>query len=159
MHLRRLLSLLALAFLVSPCLAAAQSTGTIRGRVTDSRSGAPLASVQINVDGARIGGQTGSDGNYTLTGVPTGPQTLVVRRVGYALQRIPVNVSSGATAVHNVALAAVATTLNDVVVTALGQQTEIRSLGTAQEAVRGAVSAETQREFFINSLQGCIAGV
>jgi TonB-linked SusC/RagA family outer membrane protein len=159
MPLRRLLSLLALAFLVSPGLAYAQATGTIRGRVTDSRSGAPLASVQINVDGTRIGGQTGSDGNFTISAVPAGPQTLIVRRVGYSLQRIPVTVGAGATATQNVTLTAVATTLNDVVVTALGQQTAIRSLGTAQQAVRGAEIAETQRENFVNALAGRVAGV
>jgi TonB-linked SusC/RagA family outer membrane protein len=159
MPVRRLLSLLALAFLVVPSIAVAQSTGTIRGRVTDSRSGAPLIGVQIIVDGTRIGGQTGSDGNYTINGVPVGPQNLTARRVGYTLQRAPVNVATAATATQNFVLVAVATTLNDVVVTALGQTTAQRSIGTAQQAVRGPEIAETQRENFINSLQGRVAGV
>ena len=159
MPVRRLLSLLALAFLVAPSIAVAQSTGTIRGRVTDSRSGAPLVGVQISVDGTRVGAQTGSDGNYTIAGVPTGAQNLTARRVGYTLQRVPVNVSTGAAATQNFALVAVATTLNDVVVTALGQTTAQRSIGTAQQAVRGPEIAETQRENFINALQGRVAGV
>ena len=160
MPLRQLFSSLALAFLVvSPGLAIAQSTGSVRGRITDARSGAPLASAQINVDGTRIGALSGSDGNYVLNGVPTGPQTIVIRRVGYSLQRFQVNIAAGASATQNATLSAVATTLNDVVVTALGQQTEIRSLGTAQQAVRGAEIAETQRESFVNALQGRVAGV
>ncbi|RYE19150.1 MAG: SusC/RagA family TonB-linked outer membrane protein, partial [Sphingobacteriaceae bacterium] len=49
--------------------------------------------------------------------------------------------------------------LNEVVVTALGQTAQKRSLGTAQQTVKGADIAGTQRENFINSLQGRVAGV
>jgi TonB-linked SusC/RagA family outer membrane protein len=45
------------------------------------------------------------------------------------------------------------------VVTALGQTASQRSLGTAQQSVQGVEIAETQRENFVNALQGRIAGV
>src|SRR4029078_10154584 len=51
------------------------------------------------------------------------------------------------------------TQLNAVVVTALGETTAQRSLGTAQQAVKGPEIAQTQRENFINALQGRVAGV
>jgi len=159
MRLRKVLGLLALAVAVCPSLSLAQGTGTIRGKVTDAASGAPLAAVQISVEGARVGGQTSSDGNYSINGVPSGAQTLVARRVGYTLQRLPVNVGAGVANVVNVSLKAVPTTLNEVVVTALGETLEKRSLGTAQQAVKGAAIAETQRENFVNALQGRVAGV
>jgi TonB-linked SusC/RagA family outer membrane protein len=91
--------------------------------------------------------------------VPTGQQTLTARRVGYSPQKATLSVGTGATNNQNFTLAVVATTLNDVVVTALGQTTAMRSLGTAQQAVTGAAIAETQRENFVNSLQGRVAGV
>src|SRR5205085_4518823 len=49
--------------------------------------------------------------------------------------------------------------LDAVVVTALGQTAAQRALGTAQQTVRGQDVAEAQRENFVNSLQGRIAGV
>ena len=159
MPLRRFLGSLAFALLLSPAIASAQNTGTIRGRVTESKSNLPLAGVQISVDGTRLGTQSSTDGSYTITGVPTGQQTLTARRVGYSPQKATLSVGTGATNTHNFTLTVVATTLNDVVVTALGQTTAMRSLGTAQQAVTGSAIAETQRENFVNSLQGRVAGV
>src|SRR4029079_19240447 len=97
--------------------------------------------------------------NYSINGIPTGAQTLVVRRVGYSLQRIPITVGAGVANVQNISLKAVPTTLNEVTVTALGETIAQRSLGTAQQAVKGAAIAETQRENFVNALQGRVAGV
>ena len=159
MPLRRFLGSLAFALLLSPAIASAQNTGTIRGRVTESKSNLPLAGVQVSVDGTRLGAQTSTDGTYTISGVPTGQQTLTARRVGYSPQKATLSVGTGATNNQNFTLAVVATTLNDVVVTALGQTTAMRSLGTAQQAVTGSAIAETQRENFVNSLQGRVAGV
>lgn len=158
MPLRRVLSFLALAF-VLPAVAFAQGTGTIRGRVTDAANAAPLAGVQIHVEGTTIGAQSGSDGGYTITGVPAGSRFLTARRVGYTLQRIAVNVETSVTGTQNFAMRAVATTLNEVVVTALGETASQRSLGTAQQSVKGADIAGTQRENFVNALQGRVAGV
>src|SRR5205823_8991895 len=58
-----------------------------------------------------------------------------------------------------VQLRLIPTSLDAVVVTSLGQTAEQRALGTAQQTVQGKEIAETQRENFINSLQGRIAGV
>src|SRR4029079_13415271 len=95
MRLRKVLGLLALAVFACPSLSIAQGTGSICGRVTDATSGGPLAAVQISIEGTRAGAQSGSDGNYSINGIPTGAQTLVVRRVGYSLQRIPITVGAG----------------------------------------------------------------
>ncbi|MBA3656965.1 MAG: TonB-dependent receptor plug domain-containing protein, partial [Gemmatimonadaceae bacterium] len=159
MQLRRLLSFLALALLAVPALAFAQGAGTIRGRVTDAASSAPLTGVQIRVEGTTIGAQTGSDGAYTIVGAPAGARFLVARRVGYSPVRVPVSVSLASPSTQNFALRVIPTSLNEVVVTALGETTEQRSLGTAQQTVKGEAIAETQRENFINALQGRVAGV
>lgn len=59
----------------------------------------------------------------------------------------------------NVLLKSVATNLNAMVVTALGQTTTRRALGTSQQSVEGAAIAQTQRQNFVNALQGRVAGV
>jgi len=159
MSLRRVLSFLALALLAFPAVAFGQGAGIIRGHITDATTGAPLAGVQVRVDGTTIGAQTGADGTYTITGAPTGSRVLSTRRLGYSPQRATITVPETGDATHDFALGTVATTLNEVVVTALGQTAQQRSLGTAQQSVRGEVIAETQRENFVNALQGRIAGV
>ena len=92
MWLRRGLSFLAFALLVSPSLAAGQGAAVIRGRVTDAATGTPLAGVSVRVEGTPIGAQTGDDGTYTITGAPAGSRTLSTRRLGYAPQRVAVAV-------------------------------------------------------------------
>jgi TonB-linked SusC/RagA family outer membrane protein len=159
MLLSRVLRFLALVLLACPALAVGQGTGIIRGRISDAATGAPLAGVQVRVDGTTVGAQTGSDGTYTITGAPAGSRVLSTRRLGYAPERIAVTVPQTGDATQDFALNKVATTLNEVVVTALGQTAQQRSLGTAQQTVRGADIAETQRENFVNALQGRISGV
>lgn len=158
MPLRRGLCILALSLLALPTLAAGQETGVISGRVTDASNGAPLAGVQIGVEGTTIGAQTNASGTYRISGVPAGARFLTVRRIGYAPERVPITVGTGMTA-QDITLRAVAAALDQVVVTALGQTAERRSLATAQQSVTGAEIATTQRENFVNALQGRVAGV
>src|SRR6478672_2055869 len=159
MPLRRVLGLLAFALLAPPSLVLAQGAGTIRGRITDAANGSPLAGVQVRIENSKIGTLSGADGNYTITGAPAGPQFITTRRVGYSPERRAITISASAAATQNFALHATAATLNEVVVTALGETTAQRSLGTAQHAVKARDIAETQRENFVNGLQGRVAGV
>ncbi|HEY1951848.1 MAG TPA: carboxypeptidase-like regulatory domain-containing protein, partial [Gemmatimonadaceae bacterium] len=158
MLLRRVLGFLAL-LLLAPALSWAQGTGTIRGRITDAGTGAPLVGVQVRVDGTTLGAITGADGTYTIAGAPTGARSISTRRLGYAPARANVSVPTTGDATQDFSLDKVATTLNEVVVTALGQTAQQRSLGTAQQTVKGGDIAETQRENFVNALQGRVAGV
>ena len=159
MQLRRVFSFLALALLSFPAVAFGQGAGIVRGRITDAATGAPLVGVAVRIDGTAVGALTGEDGTYTITGAPAGARVLTTRRLGYAPQRLAVTVPDAGDVTRDFALGKVATTLNDVVVTALGQTAQQRSLGTAQQSVQGAAIAETQRENFVNALQGRIAGV
>ncbi len=118
MPLRGVLGFLALAFVGFPALALGQDTGNIRGRAADAGTGGPVAAVQISVEGTSLGAQTADDGSYTIRGVAPGSHVLVTRRVGYEPTRDTVTVQAGATATHNFSLRSVATSLNEVVVTA-----------------------------------------
>ena len=129
MPLRRVLSFLALALLACPALAVGQGTGIIRGRISDAATHAPLLGVQVRVEGTPVGAQTAADGTYAIVGVPPGSRVVTTRRVGYAPGRAAVTVPPGESASQDFALGRVATTLNEVVVTALGQTAQQRSSG------------------------------
>jgi TonB-linked SusC/RagA family outer membrane protein len=125
---------------------------TVTGTVTNE-AGSPLADVRVIVKGTGIGAATNSEGRYAVR-ASTG-QVLQFRFVGNA----PVERTVGSSDVIDVQLRKVATNLDAVTVTALGQTASQRSIGTAQQLVGGEEIAQTQRLNFVNSLQGRVAGV
>ncbi len=124
----------------------------VTGKVT-SDQGQPVQGVQVVLKGTGTGTLTNTDGNYSIRAAAG--QVLLFRMLGNA----PEERTVGADNIINVELKKVATTLDAVVVSALGQSTSQRALGTAQQTVRGADIAGTQRENFVNALQGRVAGV
>jgi hypothetical protein len=97
--------------------------------------------------------QQNPDGIYRITA--SAGQVLTFSLVGSITEEVTI----GATKVINVKLKTDSKSLNEVVVTALGQTVQKRALGTSQQTVSGADIAGTQRENFINSLAGRVAGV
>jgi TonB-linked SusC/RagA family outer membrane protein len=148
--MKKVLTLLLGTFLVATPAFAQQRTVT--GKVTDA-IGTPIPGVGVVIKGTATGTMTTNDGNYSVR-VSSG-QVLQFRRIGFGPQEVTV----GADNVINVTMKKVATSLDQVVVTALGQTAQQRSLGTSQQQVEGPAIAQTQRENFINALQGRVAGV
>ena len=64
-------------------------TATITGEVR-SLTGEPVPEVEVRVRDARNTAVTDSAGRYTLTGLPSGTQLLVARKLGYPLVEVPV---------------------------------------------------------------------
>ena len=149
MKKRVLLALMGTLLVAAPALAQAQ---TVTGKVT-SEQGTPLPGVSVVIKGTTIGTLSNGEGNYSIRAAVG--QVLQFRVIGHA----PVERTVGAEAVINVQLRRVATQLDAMVVSALGQTTAQRALGTSQQSVQGSAIAQTQRENFINSLQGRVAGV
>src|SRR5436309_10490267 len=137
-------------FLVAPPLLAQQKT--ITGKVA-SEQGTPLNGVTVSVKGTATVTSSNTQGDYTIAA--EAGQILQFRLIGTAL----VERAVGTEDVINVQLRIVALALDAVVVTSLGATASQRSLGTAQQSVRGAEIAETQRENFFNALSGRVAGV
>ncbi|HEX5829771.1 MAG TPA: SusC/RagA family TonB-linked outer membrane protein [Gemmatimonadaceae bacterium] len=128
---RRLLlaALAAVACAASPALA--QGNGSIRGRVVDAASQRALPDVQVGVVGTQLGAVTAASGEFTIANVPAGAHTVQVRRIGFAPVTRQVTVQAGAEARLDVAIAASATQLDQVVVTGTAQATTKRALGNA----------------------------
>jgi len=74
--------------------AAAQTTGTIRGTVTQSGDNAILAGVQVTVRGVGVATVTNANGKYLLQRVPTGPQTIIFKWLGYTPVEKTITVSA-----------------------------------------------------------------
>lgn len=146
----RILALLMGAVL--PAMQAFAQQKTVTGKVT-SETGVPQAGVQVGIRGTTFGTVTRNDGTYTLRAAVG--QVLLFRLIGNA----PEERTVGAADVIDVQLRTVASRLDAVVVSSLGQTNVKRTLGTAQQQVAGADIAQTNRENFINALAGRVAGV
>ncbi len=148
MRNRVLAVLLGTAFLAVPVFA----QQTVTGKITNE-SGEPIAGAQIQVKGTLARTVSTAGGAYSVRAERG--QVLQFRHLGTA----PVERTVGDDAEISVTLRRVATSLDEIVVTALGQSTSQRALGTSQQSVIGADIAQTKRENFINALQGRVAGV
>jgi iron complex outermembrane receptor protein len=111
---RRAITSLSLLLAVS-ATAAAQTTGTVTGRVTDASSGTAVADAQVRVIGSTVGVMTRSDGTYRFVIAP-GRYEVRVSRIGYAAARDSVVVESGATVTRDFRLDQTGLSLDQIVV-------------------------------------------
>jgi TonB-linked SusC/RagA family outer membrane protein len=116
---------------------AQQSTGTIRGRITDNASQQGLPGVTVAAGGRSV--LTQADGRYVLTGVPAGAQTVHARVIGYGQATSDVTVTEGQEVVADLALTGQALTLAGIVVTGYGEQ--------RAGNITGAVTAVSDSQF------------
>ena len=112
---RRVVSSLVLLLALS-ATAAAQSMGTVTGRVTDASSGAPVPDAQVRVIGSIAGVMTRSDGSYRLAVAP-GRYEIRVSRIGYAAARDSVLVDAAVTVTKDFRLEQTGLSLDQIVVT------------------------------------------
>ncbi len=108
---------------------AAQSTGTIEGKVTETGSGRPLAGAQVFIAGTTVGGVTNDRGEYRITGAPARQVEIRVRLIGYSPINKSVVVTAGQTSTLNIEVGVSALQLEQVVVTGTGAQVEVKKLG------------------------------
>ena len=155
-RLRRFtLSLVALALATAPVLA---QTGTVTGTVQDA-SGRPLAGAQVSIEGTTIGGLSSDAGRYLLNNVPVGNHDITVVMLGYTGMTESVSVQAGETAVRDFVLQLTALSMDEIVVTATGEQRR-REIGNAIAKIETSMLTEVAPvTSFQELLQGRASGV
>ena len=113
-----------LVALAQPGLAAAQ--GTLRGTVTSAGTGAAVEGASVVLADLNMGANTMAGGAYEITGIPAGTHEVVVRLIGYQVERREVTITDGGTARLDVALTEVALELGGLV--AVGSRAEPRTV-------------------------------
>ena len=145
------------ALLLLPGLAWAQQ-GTITGTVTEAETGDPLpgATVQVLDEGA--GAAADSDGQFRITEVPAGEQTIRVTFVGYQSEERTVTVPEEGTVRANFQLASEAAALGEVTVT--GYRTEQEDIETgASGTIDSDIIERSNIQSADQALQGTTPGV
>lgn len=89
----------------------------LTGRVVNA-SGQPVVGARVDVIGTPGATLTKENGEFSLSGLPSGTQSLVVRQIGFAPEERAVELSTRAPARVEIAMARPATVLNTVVVRA-----------------------------------------
>ena len=124
----------------------------ITGKVVSSDNTA-LSNVSVVVKGTRTSTSTDNKGGFAITAGAN--QTLTFSLVGYDSKDVKV----GSSTTVNVKLSAVDNTLEEVVVTAMDIRRNPKELGYSVQKLKGQDLAETQRNDFVSSLQGRVAGL
>ncbi|MFN0291661.1 SusC/RagA family TonB-linked outer membrane protein [Pedobacter helvus] len=148
---KKLLMLFLGAFLLAVQVMAQQVTVT--GKVTSSEDGQPIPGATVKVKGTSVATQANTSGVYSIK-VNKGD----VLQFAY-LGMVTKEQAVGTAATINITLSPDTKALNEVVVTAFGIERSKRSLGYDSQTVKGEEIASTQRDNFINALQGRVAGV
>lgn len=127
---------------------------TITGRVTSTEDGSALPGVNVILKGTSKGTATDSDGRFSLS-VPTSGSVIVFSFIGLESKEIEV----GERSVIDVSLALDATQLSEVVVTALGLETDASRLGSATSKIGGTSAKQSGETGLIQGLSGKASGV
>jgi outer membrane receptor protein involved in Fe transport len=112
--------------------------GTIAGRVTEAKTGQPIAGATVAIAGTRWRATTGEDGRFRLEDVAAGTYTLTVRRIGYVTSSVSVTVTADREATADVGLEVSVTPLDAVVVTGTVSATEVKELSSPISLVTAA---------------------
>lgn len=124
----------------------------VSGVVTDAEN-EPIPGVNIIVKGTLNGTVTDFDGRYRIE-VPSRESVLVFSYVGYLSQEIEV----GGSTELNVSLVPDVTSLDEVVVVALGIEKESKALSYNVQQIGGEEVTRVTDANFVNSLYGKVAG-
>lgn len=142
-----------LKLFITLCILSISSYGQdIRGKVTDA-SNIPLPGVSIIIEGTTLGTTTDFDGNYIIKAQPE--NRLIFSYLGMKTQTITV----GSKKEINISLQDDTTSLNEVIVTAFGNESQKKSLTTAVQAIKSEDLLEGNQNNMVNGLQGKVSGV
>ncbi|WP_324671208.1 SusC/RagA family TonB-linked outer membrane protein [Hymenobacter sp. GOD-10R] len=141
--------------IVVKALATGASTAApipVKGRVADAK-GEVLPGVTVRIKDSTVGTTTGPDGTYQLSAEPG--NTLIFSFIGFEVQQVTVGSKSS----YDVVLREDATSLDEVVVTALGIKREEKALGYSVTQLQNEALTEAKSNNWTDALSGKVAGL
>lgn len=125
---------------------------TVTGTVTEA-SGVAVPGATVAEKGTTNGMSTSVDGKFSLTVKPGA--VLTISFIGFKTKEVTV----GTQTTINVVLESGESSLNEVVVTALGIRREKKSLGYSVQEVKGQTLVDRKEPNIVNALSGQVAGL
>ncbi|MEO5944782.1 MAG: SusC/RagA family TonB-linked outer membrane protein [Ferruginibacter sp.] len=138
-------------FYTAPLMA---QTRAVSGVIsTQGNNTSLLRDVTVRVKGTRLATSSNQDGRFSIQA--SKGQVLVFSSIGYETKEVTVGDNDQV----NVSLTQSSKQMEEVVVTAMDRKLKARELGYSVQTVKGSEIQQTQRENFVNSLQGRVAGL
>ena len=137
-----------------------QQTGAITVEVRDASTLGPLSGVQISIQGTDVGGLSGEDGRFRITGVPAGEQRVVAQFLGYQTVTRTVAVEGGLATELTLSLNQSAIEMDEIVVTGTAVGARRRELGNTVSTIDAARLADQTKPASVGELlQGQASGL
>ncbi len=133
--------------------------GAVSGQVTDKANGAPVPAASVVIVGTSRGTSTASDGRYHIANLPAGPAQVRILRLGFEPQTQTIQITDNGTATADFALNPSAVTLDQVVVSATGEQQRQRETGNAVSTINPDSVAQPAVADFSDMLNSRAPGV
>ena len=134
-----------LLFSLASSLAA--QTGSITGKVIDSKNSEPLIGAAVTINGTTTGSATDFDGNYTISNLKPGTYTLTVTYISYkTLTKENTVVEAEKTTLQDIALESADISLREVQVVARANRESENILLMEQKNALLATQAVGARE-------------
>ena len=157
----KLVLALSVTALVAPSARVASAAevqqGAVSGRVTNAATGEPIAGATLVVVGTSRGAVSGSDGRFSITGVPAGTHRVRVSMIGYGVSEQNV-VVGGAPVTLDVTLRSEAVALEGVVAIGYGTQRRKDVTGAVGSVKMDGVDRRPTASIE-QAIQGRVAGV
>jgi len=102
--MKKVLIVLLVSFFMLTSLAFAAGAGNLAGKVTNEKSGDPIADANVYIEGTEFGMLTRNDGRFLLRNIPEGSYTVTVSYLGYELMKKEVEIKGGLTSTVNFTL-------------------------------------------------------
>ncbi len=135
-----------------------RAPGKITGKITDTK-GEPLPGASIRITPLNRTFTSNNDGSYNITLEP-GNYNIEVRYTSFVTQlKTAVAVEEGKNTPIDFVLKDDQSTLNDVVVTALGIKKEVKKLGYAVQEIKSEAISQVPTNNFATQLSGKVAGL
>ena len=144
---------------------AQEAAASVIATVSAAQTGAGLVGAEVSITGTRIRAVTGPDGVARLEGVPTGTQTVQVRRIGYATALRLVALEAGQPAAIAIPLRVEVVALPEIRVRAKARPTYLDRVGYSRRQARGPgefvsrAQIEKQRPRFLSDILRSVPGV
>ncbi len=132
-------------------------SSTIKGKITDIRSGEPLIGANIMLSGTMLGSATDENGFYLISDVPIGSFTIMAMFIGYETMEKDIQVAADQEYKVNLTLKASAIELQETKVTAEKRKEKITTAPASMEIITSRdIKGKTTTNMgaYLNGLKG-----
>jgi outer membrane receptor protein involved in Fe transport len=126
--------LASIGVLLSVCLSASVPDGTVKGKVSDSKTGEPLAGVYV-IYGKNLGTTTGQDGTYQFN-APAGTLKVTYKFVGYGPLTKEVSVNEAEVTEIDVLLEMRLREIDQIVISANKTEQKVAELSVSMDIIK-----------------------